>query len=145
MKFDYVDWPASPSEAFPGRKKISRPTIRITAQFEKESYEMLALLDSGADYCLFPASIGEELGLDIQSGPKDWTQGSDGRPFQVYFHEITLIVGRYRINAGVGFAEECPWPLLGHAGFLEQFEVRLNFSRKRIELKLSPSRSRPKK
>jgi len=138
MKFDYQDWPAEASEAFPHRKKTSRPTIRLTARFQNESAEMLALIDSGADYCLFPSSLGEELGLDIKSGPKEWTQGSDGQPFIAYFHEITLIVKTHQIQAWVGFAEECPWPLLGHLGFLEYFQVKLDFRRKQLELRPYP-------
>ena len=45
--------------------------ILIRNPYTHESIEYEALIDSGADRCVFPAVIGEMIGYDIESGERE--------------------------------------------------------------------------
>ena len=59
LKFDYRKFPSEPSDAFPRRRSATRPVIPITIINGDSKIANLALIDSGADLCLFHADIGE--------------------------------------------------------------------------------------
>ena len=50
-----------------------------------------SVVDSGADYCTFPAVFGERLGVNIQSGLRMPTAGLGGGD-DLYFHTIDVVV-----------------------------------------------------
>ena len=71
LKYAYLKLPSKPSEAFPRRLSSSRPIIPIQLINGQNKQTCYALIDSGADYCVFHASIGEIIGLTIESGKLD--------------------------------------------------------------------------
>lgn len=87
-----------------------------------------ALVDSGATRCMFNAGIGRFIGLDIQSGDVEITQGIGGQ-LSVYIHEIALYIPGGPVNVRAAFAENLPVPgLLGMNGFFDNFIVTFDQS-----------------
>ena len=68
LKYDYRKFITKSSGAFPGRLSVSRPVIPIQLVKGGNKIGYLAIIDSGADFCVFHASIGEIIGLAIESG-----------------------------------------------------------------------------
>lgn len=49
---------------------ILKPVIPISILVNSQELRYAALIDSGADFCIFDAEIGDNLGIDISSGLK---------------------------------------------------------------------------
>ena len=64
MKFRYHKFNLSPSSDFFG-KQILKPIIPIKILKANIVLQYAALIDSGADFCIFDAGLGEYLGLNI--------------------------------------------------------------------------------
>lgn len=47
---------------------ILRPVIPIEILYKSRSVPYEVLVDSGADFCIFDAEIGELVGIDVASG-----------------------------------------------------------------------------
>jgi hypothetical protein len=146
LKYDYHKFNFTPSEAFPRRRSVSRPVIPIQLIKGKDKVRYFTIIDSGADFCVFHASIGETIGLAIESGKLQQFSGVSGQPQQLtaYFHNIQIEVGGYEFDCWAGFSrdiEQLPYGFLGQLGFFDLFEVRLDYNKERIELKL---RNKPK-
>ena len=86
-----------------------------------------ALVDSGADGCLFPASYGMKLGLKVFTG-RHYTFGGAGNTHlqDAYFFDIEIMVqnfASYLIPVGFTTALERPGiGLLGQNGFFDHFK-----------------------
>jgi len=114
-----------------GYKKLSsgveRPIIPITVRnpLTKQSIRYLALVDSGADLCLFANEIAELIGIDVTAGHEETVGGvvqGERRPY--YLHEIDIELGGWWRPAVVGFMPELATNghgLLGRAGFFDRF------------------------
>ncbi len=66
MKFKYRRLDLFPSSDFFG-KFILKPIIPIKISRTDIVVKYAALIDSGADFCIFDAGIGEYLGLNVRS------------------------------------------------------------------------------
>lgn len=139
MKFKYYKFPfPQKSEIF--GNAILKPIIPIRISYGNNSLKYSALIDSGADFCIFHSQIGEYFGLDIKSGPKDSFSGiTPGITMaEVYFHEITLNVGGWDYKTIVGFSEgiaDFGYGLLGQKGFFDIFVVKFDLIKEEVELK----------
>lgn len=90
-----------------------------------QTHRIEALVDSGADRCLFHASIGEALGIEVQKGIEvpfgGVIGGSIGR---IYYHNVRLSVAGELIEITAGFSYELSFQaLLGRNGFFDNFIV----------------------
>jgi hypothetical protein len=82
-----------------------------------------AIIDSGATSCLFHASIGRAIGLDIEKGRAAETLGVAGSSRE-YMHTIALHIPGGTVTTLAGFSYELPIAgLLGMTGFFEHFRV----------------------
>jgi hypothetical protein len=106
---------------------IERPIIPIIVRnpATRQSVRYLALVDSGADECIFAAEIGELIGLDVLAG---WERSVSGvvagqiRPY--YVHDVEIEVGGTRRRSAVGFMPDLAangHGLLGQTGFFDLF------------------------
>ena len=96
-----------------------------------------ALIDSGADFNIFNAEIGELLGINVRAGKKVQFSGIAGEPFEVYLHNLTLEVGGWQYKITSGFSYEISpygFGILGQKGFFDLFRVEFIFSRGIIEI-----------
>ena len=87
-----------------------------------------ALVDSGADWCLFHAEIGELLGIPIRDGERRSFVGIEGVENFAYFHWIRLIFGGMSNEIKAGFVEHFRfrYGILGQGGFFDHFVVTLS-------------------
>jgi len=77
---------------------------------------------------MFNAEIGRFIGLNVESGKLEETQGISALA-RVYIHQIALYVPGGPINIEAGFMENLPVPgLLGMNGFFENFIVLFDLS-----------------
>ena len=139
LRYDYRKFPAEPSQAFPRRFSAIRPVIPIQLTREEKRVRYLAIIDSGADLCIFHAEIGELLGITVESGKLLRFSGISNPQLTAYFHDIKLEVGGYELDCYVGFSRDLgnlPYGLLGQLGFFNLFDILFDYSKERIELKL---------
>lgn len=137
LKFEYRRFPAEPSEAYPRRFSAIRPVIPITLINGDDKISCLAIIDSGADLCIFHAEMGEQIRIDIESGKLQNFTGISGQQKTAYFHDIKIEVGGHEFDCFVGFSRDIsdmPYEMLGQVGFFSLFNVTLDFCRKKIEL-----------
>ena len=106
-------------------KEIFRPTVPIKIGFGKKvSFAFQALVDSGSDRNLFPASIGEITGLNIRKGVKLEIMGIGRVKIISFTHKVTLYI------VEIDFSYDQEVPLLGRNGFFSMFK-RIDFKEKK--------------
>jgi len=139
MKFDYYKITLDNPSFFLG-KNILRPIIPVELNNKDKSVNYFALIDSGADYCIIDAEVGEYLGLDVTSGLHDQFGGIQNtkKLSNVYFHDITIAVGGWNFQVSIGFSYDIApngYGILGQKGFFDIFTVLFNYNKERIEIK----------
>lgn len=138
MVFKYFEFPLKTRSNVLG-KSILRPIIPIKISLNGVTARYAALIDSGADFCILDAEIGEYLGINVKSGLKEVFGGvQEGKGSAAYFHEITLSIGNHNAQTLVGFSYDIAkhgYGLLGQRGFFDIFTVKFDLIKKEIELK----------
>ncbi len=82
------------------------------------------MVDSGAARCLFHASLGRAIGLNVEKGQEEDTIGVSGQPTKTYLHNVSLHVPGHMIKVRAGFTDQLPLAgILGREGFFEQFRI----------------------
>ncbi len=117
--------------------ELLKPIIPIGLLYNGRIIKYEALIDSGADFNIFNAEIGELFGIDIRSGKKMEFSGIAGEPFEVYLHNLTLEIGGWRYNIMAGFSYEISphgFGILGQKGFFNLFRVKFIHSKGTIEI-----------
>jgi hypothetical protein len=137
MKFRYVEFPAKPDAAFPNRQSTSRPLLAILLEKNAKQIMTYALVDSGADTCIFPASIATQLGITIPNPNAYVFSGSSDVPQIAYFETVKATIWNsdaadsplvFELYAGFcDTLEHTGIGLLGQDGFFSRF--RLTFDR----------------
>lgn len=127
MKFPYQERPRQPSEAFPDdtRRLVSLVPVTLTSTSKEKSITLDALVDSGADSCIFPGMIGIALGINVHEGPKQLISGLGGRQVEARFHYIKLRIGNIQFDVYAGFSFDTIGisGLLGQRGFFDNLRV----------------------
>ncbi len=117
---------------------ILRPVIPVSIEHQSRSISYEVLVDSGADFCIFDAQIGELLGIDVESGVVQKVGGITG-DVQLYFlHTVTLRVGGWPYTTAVGFLPaiaKIGYGVVGQNGFFDRFIVTFDYDKEEIELK----------
>lgn len=85
-----------------------------------------ARIDTGAQYCLFSREIGEDLGLDVESGLRS-DLGTLAGNLTVFGHEVTLETLGLVFYTVVFFSESrnLPRNLLGRTGWLQLLRLAI--------------------
>lgn len=138
LRLSYKTFPALPIEPYPNRNSVTRPVVNILLLFNSQSVKYSALIDSGADYCIFHAEMTDLLQLDVKKGKKLTFYGTSGEPQTAYFHKINIELGGWLMDLYCGFSydmKSLPYGILGQTGFFDRFKVEFNYQIKRIELK----------
>jgi hypothetical protein len=138
MKFNYLKVPATSSPAFPDEKSRLRPVINVRLIYRDKSIQYKTVIDSGSDYCIFPASIGKLLTIDVESGKLDKVGGIGYGFANLYFHPIALEIGGISAPCYAGFSydiDKLGFGILGQKGFFDRFnKVIFEYKKERIEL-----------
>ena len=95
--------------------------VEVTLGLNGDQVSCEAKIDTGSTFCLFARNVGEDLGIDVETGMRR-TVGTVTGNFVVYLHEVNLSVMGCSFIALVGFAEDEAFQrnVLGRRGFLEQ-------------------------
>lgn len=123
-------------------KKINsstyRPIIPIELCYRNQSLRYEVLVDSGADICIFDSSIGEILGLNIESGKEYSVGGVTPGVSKYYVHNITLRIGGWEHKIAAGFMaglNTSGYGILGQKGFFDLHQVKFDYKKGSIEIK----------
>lgn len=107
-------------------RKVLRPMLTVEIMNEGRVIPCRAIVDSGADYCSFPADFLPDLGLDKRDLPFGKGRGIGGET-DFYFKELQLRIEKIgTLLVEVGFTDtQNGWNagLLGQAGFFDSFRV----------------------
>ena len=138
MKFPYKKLPLETPDPFFGGSSV-RPIIHIEVEHGKEIVRYEVLVDSGADFNIFDAGIGEYLGINVRSGHAIAFGGiQDREGATAYLHDVTLRVGGHRFPTTVGFTSDlAAWGMgiVGQKGFFDLFIVKFDRVKEEVELK----------
>ncbi|MEO8433931.1 MAG: aspartyl protease family protein [Pyrinomonadaceae bacterium] len=106
-----------------GRPSI---TVPITLSVSQTRVDCDAKIDTGSSNCIFARNLGEELGLDIETGLRLLVGTVTGN-FVAYLHEVNLSLASFEFSGLVGFAEDREFRrnVLGRRGFVEQIVLGL--------------------
>jgi hypothetical protein len=133
MKFRYTEIRNHQDPTRP----FHRPYLIVRLTHGTKHKDIIALVDSGADLCLFHSDIGKLLGIDVESGSELAFQGVSGAKAIAYLHRITLAVRDMNsISLDVGFTDSMAvgTGLLGQQGFFEQYRLNFNLNEKIFEV-----------
>lgn len=120
------------------------PRLRTILEWNntRTQFSFPSVVDSGADYCVFPAVFGERLGLDVKTGCLTKMSGFGGGG-ECFYHKVNVIVlvdnKILRFECFAGFSErmnEMGIGLLGRHGFFELFD-EITFDQRNKLLKLN--------
>jgi len=126
---------------FPYKKyglEILRPVILIEVASKNLSVPYEVLVDSGADFCIFDAQIGDILGIDVEKGEKNEVSGITGINAPIYFHDITMKVGGWPFKIRAAFLRDIGklgYGVVGQKGFFDIFIVKFDLVKEEIEIK----------
>ena len=134
-EFDYTDIDMNPSPAFPAGQDVCRPIIKVELCTEGHSVCCWAIVDSGADYCSFPANFLPDLGLSMEDLPSGRGHGI-GTDFDLHFTNLQMKLDRIGdALAHVGFCvslNEWGVGLLGQNGFFNLYNISFDRRAKRF-------------
>ena len=108
---------------------IKRPVAKVSFWSKKFNryLEYLMIVDTGADYTLFPFSAAEELGINPRKNCQPFkTAGIGGEEIVYLLRKAKMKIGDWRGSIPIGFLarEDIP-PLLGRESCLNNLEVCL--------------------
>lgn len=87
---------------------------------------MEMIIDSGADYTLFPKRFSEILGVDLDKDCEiEDTKGIGGKEKVYQYKRLPIMIGSWKQNVPVGFLARDDIPsLLGRLSCLEKLDLR---------------------
>ncbi|PIP23046.1 MAG: hypothetical protein COZ91_00315 [Candidatus Nealsonbacteria bacterium CG_4_8_14_3_um_filter_39_7] len=127
MKFSYKKY---------GTRAV-RPVIPVELSYKDRSISYEVLVDSGADFCIFDAQIGELLGIEIKDGKKEEVAGITGVIQPYYVHDIIIKIGGWPYEIKAGFLPniaQLSYGVVGQIGFFDIFIVRFDLLKGEIDL-----------
>jgi hypothetical protein len=132
VKFPYLPLPTGkPVYSLRGASVRYRPIIPLEVAGPTGSRLRDCSVDCGSDDTLLPRHYSAVMGIALTSPPHEG-EGSPigGQPIRYPYGRVTFRLSdgltAYEWEAIVGFvAVPLRWPVLGHAGFLEFFDVEL--------------------
>jgi len=141
LSYVYTRLPSKPSVAFPAKSEVWLPVVNLGIIHGKEGRRTYAMLDTGAEYSFFGTQIADLLGIDWRSAPEVPFDGIGSHKNPGYAVDVKLVLpdARYDWPARVVFSpalNNFRFPLLGHAGFFEHFEVRFKSAQRHFRINL---------
>ena len=106
------------------RRPVARVELYSLALQRWLAYTMV--VDTGADYCVLPASIAVDLGIALSDCHQQLASGIGGTQKIFLSERVRLRLGPWALAVPVGFVtqEDVP-PLLGRYRCLDVFDLRL--------------------
>lgn len=131
MKFPYRK--INLQNPFSSKKFILRPIIPFSIKYKDRALRFEALIDSGADFNIFPIEIATKLGIILKDSGNTSFVGVGGNIIDGTKAEVILEIGSYKIQTKVVFAL-VENGILGQYGFFDLFKVNFDLRKKIIEI-----------
>lgn len=132
MKFKYRR--INLKDPFSNKKYILRPIIPVSLRHKGKSIYYEALIDTGADFCIFPIELANNLGIDIKKHRIIYFSGVGGDPIKGFIVEVILGIGEIDLLTKIVFSEAGITRVLGQRGFFDHFDVKLSYKNQSIEI-----------
>ncbi len=137
MKFKYFQFPLTHESSLFGTV-ILKPIIPVEIINGPKRLRYAALIDSGADFCIIDAAVGEHLGFDVRSGVREVFGGVQERGgAEAFLHRIVVNIGGWEHSTTVGFSYDIAkhgFAILGQRGFFDIFVVKFDYQKGEVEL-----------
>ena len=114
--------------------------IPVTLKTRAGLLKVQCILDSGADFTMFPRHMAELVGLDVARAPASRSMGIEGGSgIRTWLGAIDVTIGPHPLRLRCLFSsnERTPY-LLGRADLFAAFSVTFDTSRQRIRLTRHP-------
>ena len=107
---------------------VHRPVARVEL-YSPVFQQWLAytmVVDTGADYCVLPASVALDLGVELKGCESQTASGVGGQQRVFLLRSARMRLGPWEFQAPIGFLErdDLP-PLLGRVRCVDRFDLRL--------------------
>lgn len=121
---------------FSQKRKLLRPIIPISLNHKNHTIRYEALIDSGADFSIFPIEIARRLNISFKKENIIYFSGLEDNLIEGFKSKIILRIGKLEIKTNIVFADlNGKSGILGQNGFFDLFEVKFNFLKKEIEIR----------
>ncbi len=118
------------------KQKLLRPIIPISLNYGYLSLRYEALIDSGADFCIFPTGIAQRLKINLSKLKKIYFAGATGDMIEGKISTVYLDIGLGKFKTQVVFADlSGNVAILGQYGFFTKFSIRFELEKSVIDLK----------
>lgn len=135
MRFDYTPVPTK----LPSRPYIHRPLFDVVLRGKSRALQIKAVIDTGADLCIFNYEVGEQLGFHPdQEGKREDIYGIEGTPVETWIMNVQIFVPAFNksFDTEVGFIRsKIAVLLLGQRGFFDHFKVTIERSNDSFDLR----------
>lgn len=116
-----------PSAAFPNGRLSAKPFVQVEISTPHGNLSCRAMVDSGAEECVFPRSFLTQLGLDPLHAPIEFSSGMGSSNIPTHLFDVNLNlagISKFPLRAGftVGM-DTYGFGLLGQTGFFDRFHV----------------------
>jgi hypothetical protein len=123
-----------------GNSNLPRPFIPLTLRYHNRSLKIKALVDSGADFCMFDGELLHLLAPDVNlKSLEKISLGGIGGTATGYITHLEIGVGTTFFSVPAVFSFEFSpdefGGLAGQLGFFDTFKIRFDRANKSIELK----------
>ncbi|KKT79272.1 MAG: hypothetical protein UW76_C0030G0008 [Parcubacteria group bacterium GW2011_GWF2_44_8b] len=134
MKYRYL----TSINSNPNKPHFRRPVVDVELYGPQKVTKTIALVDSGADYCLFNIEFAKEIGVEIGKCEKSRTIGVEGGSKEIFITEIELQVKNLnKVKILVGFIDSrSVTGLIGQIGFFDKH--RIKFERDHDAFEINP-------
>ena len=143
MEFTYRK---EPNPTIPTKQWIKRPKLQVRLFNAGRHVDLICLVDSGADDCMFHSSVAALLDIDVPTGRyKPYGGIAAGHVVDAYLHPIELQVYGFpdRVSIAAAFTDSAGVDgLLGQSGFFENYQVIFEGYRGRFEVNPRPALTR---
>ena len=149
MRIPFSFLPIPPDTAFPNRDEIKRPIVALLITNGDRQTVVFCVVDSGADLCVFPASLANRLGIELSKDKASAFSGSGETTQMAYFEEIQATILpmdgpnidpnqeplTFLLYAGFcDTLEHVGMGLLGQEGFFSRFTVHFRSAESYFEI-----------
>jgi hypothetical protein len=121
-----------------GSSKLPRPFIPLTLRHNDRTVKIKALIDSGADFCMFDGELADILDIDLSKLEKIKINGVAGTATCYVAHIEIGVDGKFFPSPAIFSLEFSPdefGGLAGQLGFFDTFTIEFNRKAMSVVLK----------
>ncbi len=135
MKFKYRQ--IDIKNPFSKNKSIFRPIIPLSIGHKSVYIRFEALIDSGADFSIFPLGIAKRLNIKPEGKERVYFSGVGDSLNEGFIAQVSITLDKDEIQTKIIFSNSLEVDgILGQHGFFDKFIVKFDLTEKEIDLTL---------